>query len=410
MARDDYTETVGCILAAGGRGRRYIRFPFSNALERGKAVDVSDARLSALRAELDAVDDALLDAAVQRLELVRKIGERKAAAGSGTFDRSRERAVLAHARERAEAHGLPGSLGERLIGALVEHGHGLQEQTPRASTPGRILLVGGGGQMGQLFRRLLAPRGHELAVLERGDGKDRRAAAETADVVLVTVGMAEAAAVTRELAPLVRPDALLCDVNSLKTEVCQTYEAHARSEALGLHPMFGPTIRSLRRQKIVACPVRPGPRTRWLLAELAALGAEILEAEPKEHDRMMAVVQVVTHFRTIATGMALARSGVSLADSLRFTSPIYRLELSIVGRLFAQDPELYASILFDNPDGERVRALLRGATAELDAIVEGRDRAAFVRAFETAAGWCEGFAGEAMATSDRIIEALVERA
>jgi chorismate mutase/prephenate dehydrogenase len=231
-----------------------------------------------------------------------------------------------------------------------------------------------------------------------------------ADVTVVAVGMDRAADVTRALAPHVREDALLCDINSLKAELCAVYAAGGPGEAVGLHPMFGPTVSSLRRQKVVVCPVRPGPRARWFLGELAALGAELVEADPAEHDRMMAIVQVVTHFRTIATGMALGRSGARLADTLRFTSPIYRLELAVVGRLFAQDPHLYASILFDNPDGERVRALLRGATAELDAIVERADRAAFLAAFDAARAWFAGFADEAMATSDHLIDALVERA
>ena len=41
-------------------------------------------------------------------------------------------------------------------------------------------------------------------------------------------------------------------------------------------------------------------------------------------------------------------SGVGVEDSLRYTSPIYRLELAFVGRLFAQDPDLYGEIIRTN--------------------------------------------------------------
>src|SRR5690606_25813695 len=123
-------------------------------------------------------------------------------------------------------------------------------------------------------------------------------------------------------------------VNSLKGPICDVFAEHARGEAMGLHPMFGGTVASLRRQKVVACPVRPGPLGDWLLSELGALGLEVVHATPAEHDRMMAVVQVLLHFRTSVSGGAFRRAGVPVADSLRFTSPIYRLELSVVARLF----------------------------------------------------------------------------
>ncbi len=371
---------------------------------------MKDEVLDELRAHLDAADDALVAAAAARLDIVRKIGARKAEIGTGTFDRDRERAVLDRARRRGEDHHIDPALAECLVQMLVEHGHGLQETTLGPAAPGRILLVGGHGAMGRMLDRFLAPRGHDLPVLERDDGQDAAAVVRKADVVLVTVGMKHAAEVVRNIAAHVRDDALLCDINSLKAEVCDIYGESAHGEAIGLHPMFGPTVSSLRRQKVVVCPVRSGPRSRWFLGELAALGAELIDADPEHHDHMMSIVQVVTHFRTIATGMALARSGVSLTDSLRFTSPIYRLELAVVGRLFAQDPELYASILLDNPDGERIRRLLRQATSELDELVAAGDRKRFVNAFHQAGAWFEGFADEALTTSDAIIDTLVERA
>lgn len=50
---------------------------------------------------------------------------------------------------------------------------------------------------------------------------------------------------------------------------------------------------------------------------------------------MMGIVQVLTHFGFIAMGRALKASGSPLAASLPYTSPIYRIELAMVGRLFS---------------------------------------------------------------------------
>jgi prephenate dehydrogenase len=217
------------------------------------------------------------------------------------------------------------------------------------------------------------------------------------------------ARVIATLAPLTREDALLCDVNSLKREACAAL-AQSRGEALGLHPMFGPTVEQLRRQKIVVCDVKPGPMSLWLRGELALMGAELVEASPDEHDRMMAVVQVLTHFGIMTMGRALTRSGVPLADTLRFMSPIYRLEVSMVGRLFAQQAELYQEIVMKNPEAQHFLQLFVDEATRLAQVIGALDRDDFVARFHETSAYFADFSQEAMALSDRIIATLMARA
>jgi prephenate dehydrogenase len=259
--------------------------------------------------------------------------------------------------------------------------------------------------MGTLLGRELGARGHSVTVLERDDPIEGVA---SYDVVMVSVPMTEAAAVTRALGPLVRPDALLCDVNSLKVEVCAALAA-SRGEALGTHPMFGPTVGSLRRQKIVLCPIKPGPMAAWFEAELGRMGAELIIAAPEQHDAMMAVVQVLTHFGIMVMGRALSQSGHALDASLPFTSPIYRLELAMVGRLFSQKPELYREILMRNPGGAAMRQVFLDEAAALCRLIDGGDGDAFVRAFNEVRDYFANFSDEAMALSDHIIDTVMAR-
>jgi chorismate mutase/prephenate dehydrogenase len=346
--------------------------------------------LQELRAELDAADEALLTAAANRLAITRRIGALKAATGTAIFDRSREEVVLARTRQRSTALGLPAATGVAVVQAVMEAGHTAQETVQDIPPEGpTVLIIGGNGAMTDI-----------------DDPRDRFALVAASDIVLLSVSMHAVEQVLQDVLPHMRADALLCDINSLKANVCAGYES-AACETLGLHPMFGPTTSSLRRQKVVVCRVKSGPRTTWMLTQLAAMGAELIETTPKEHDSMMALVQVITHFRTIATGITLARTGVSISESLRYTSPIYRLEMAVIGRLFAQDPELYASILFDNPDGDRVRHLLSEATTELHALIAHRDRTGFMALFEETAAWFSDFAEQAQQESDRIIETLI---
>lgn len=370
-----------------------------------------DTEIDALRAELDRLDTELLRTAVRRLEVARRIGTLKQDEGRALFDRSREREVLARSRATAASIGLAPEIGEHLVHTLVEAAHDVQEgQVQRAAEGRRFALVGGRGAMGRLFARVLGERGHAVDVLEKDDGRDRARVVRAADVTMVAVDMAHAEEVVAELAPHVRADALLCDVNSLKEGVCAVYQRFDTGEALGLHPMFGGTVGSLRRQKVVVCRVRSGPMTEWLLGELGQLGVELIETDPVTHDRAMAIVQVLTHFRTVVMGEALRRAGMPIAESLRFTSPIYRLELAFVGRLFAQDPDLYASIIFDNPRSAEMRRTFREAVEAVEAAVRAGDREAFRALFDGVGAFFDGFSEDAMRLSDQIIDHLVSRA
>lgn len=371
--------------------------------------------LDSLRAELDALDRELVGTIARRLRTVARIAEAKRAAGRPVFDRTREQAVLARARDNARAAGVPESVAETVMQTVVDAAHAAQDEAlngagrVEAAEARRFLIIGGRGRMGQRLDAALERRGHTVVLHDVGDG-DPAPAAATADVTIISVPMAHAATVAAAVGPHVRPDAVLCDINSLKVDVCAAMARSSAGEAVGLHPMFGPSVRTLRRQKVVVCPVRPGPGVDWWVDELARLGMETLSATPADHDRMMAVVQVLTHFRTLSMGAALRRTGIDLKDSLRFTSPIYRLELAFTGRLFAQDPDLYAEIEMQNPFGPEMRRAFLEAAQEMATLADAGDRDGFRAAFRATASWFGGFEAESMALSDAIIDMLCGRA
>lgn len=274
----------------------------------------------------------------------------------------------------------------------------------------RIVIVGGRGRMGSRFAAELGARGHAVDVLEAGDPRPEADVVGVADVVMLAVPMRLAAERALALGPLVRRDALLCDINSLKVEVCAAAERACAGEVLGLHPMFGPSVHTLEHQKLVVCRVRGGPRTEALLGELAATGMTLFESDPETHDRMMAVVQVLTHFRTLVMGEALRRVGVGIEQSLDYTSPIYRLELAVVGRLFVQDPDLYAEIEMQNPFGDEVRRAFRDSATDLAALIDGNDRDGFRALFANVRDYFGPFAEEAHELSDSVIDLVASRA
>ena len=367
--------------------------------------------LETLRAELDALDAQLFEAVAARGRIVEAIGHIKRDSGQAVFDRTRERVVVERHLMHGKAAGLNSEESRMISHAVLASSHRLQAEKVSAATgTRRFLLIGGRGGMGQMLARELGARGHVVDVLDQGESERLPLAVASSDVVMICVPMAVAVEVASEVAPLMRPDALLCDINSLKLEICEAMGTRASCEVLGLHPMFGPTVGSLLRQKVVVCEVSGGPLGAWLRDELGRMGAELVESDPLTHDRMMAVVQVLVHFNTLVTGEALRLFGADIEDSLQFTSPIYRLELAFIGRLFAQSPDLYAEILMRNPVGNRVREDFLAAALRVNEVVQEGDREAFVSLFNQAAESFAQFSTEAMRISDDLIERLVSQA
>jgi chorismate mutase/prephenate dehydrogenase len=366
--------------------------------------------LAELRERLAAVDRAMFEAVAERDHILQQLEAKKAALDEPRFDRDRERASFERARRLADELGFDRRLADEVLEVVIAHAHrhaDSQWAAVQTSQKKRFLVVGGDGAMGRRFVAVFRARGHAVDVLEPGDPRPLHEVVAASDIVIIAVPMAVAEDVARSVAPHVRSDALLCDINSLKADICTVMEEVCEGEVLGLHPMFGPTVGSFTGQKMVICEVRGGPHTTWLVEELASLGMERIHATPDEHDHMMAVVQVLMHFSTVVMGEALRRSGVSLEDSLRYTSPIYRLELAFVGRLFAQDPNLYAEIEMANPRGDAVRLSFLRAAADVAEMVHHGDREAFRALFERVSGWFRGFDDEALRLSDMVIDRLV---
>jgi chorismate mutase/prephenate dehydrogenase len=142
---------------------------------------------------------------------------------------------------------------------------------------------------------------------------------------------------------------------------------------------------------------------------LTARGLVVSEASAEEHDRAMALVQVLTHYQTQVLGLALSRLGQPVEQTRRFTSPAYLMELYVAARHFAQAPELYGPIEMQNPETSRVTRAFREAAQELGEILEARDQAAFARMFSEVRAFFGDFSAEAVEQSSYLIDRLVER-
>ncbi|MFW6334060.1 MAG: bifunctional chorismate mutase/prephenate dehydrogenase, partial [Desulfosalsimonas sp.] len=229
------------------------------------------------------------------------------------------------------------------------------------------------------------------------------------DLAIVSVPIEKTVDTIYALAPHLPEKAVLTDLTSIKQEPLEAMTDAHKGPVTGLHPLFGPTTRSLDKQIVVATPGRNQEACQWVLDQFTAWGAVIVTSSAQEHDDIMAVVQSLRHFATFAFGQFIEREKVPVARTLEFSSPIYRLELGMVGRLFAQDAAMYAEIIFAS---QKRRDLLKSYMENMYKnmeMVEKGDRQSFINEFNKIAEWFGPFSEQAIRESSYLIDKLIER-
>jgi prephenate dehydrogenase len=263
--------------------------------------------------------------------------------------------------------------------------------------------------MGRLFVPVFEKGGYEVIVSGRSTKVTAQDIAQSCDLVIVSVPIRDTVRVIEEIAPLLSRNQLLCDFTSIKAK---PVEAMLKSKAnvIGLHPMFGPTVGSLKNQTIIVCPVRVEEHLlNNLVSIFTAEGARCTATTPEEHDRMMAVVQGLTHFVTLCMSDTIRRLGVRIGSTEAFTSPVYQIELSLMGRLLSQDPALYADILQQNPFVPAVLEACCSSAEDLRSLVGSGDPEAFSAFFRENSSHLGSYCEKGQEMTDALIECMVNR-
>ena len=118
------------------------------------------------------------------------------------------------------------------------------------------------------------------------------------------------------------------------------------------------------------CPARGKRWLSWLRNILEKNGLVVTEETPEKHDEIMAIVQVLNHLNTISLGMTLKEAGVSLNEISKYTTPIFQTKLGIIKKVFTESPGLYADIIANNRDSDKMLNLYENALADIRQLIK----------------------------------------
>ncbi|MCK8086613.1 bifunctional chorismate mutase/prephenate dehydrogenase [Vibrio sp. 1CM8B] len=362
--------------------------------------------LNELRDQIDAVDKQMLDLLAQRLALVEKVGEVKSEHGLPIYVPEREAAMLASRRQEAEKIGVPPQLIEDILRRTMRESYASEKDSGfKCLNPElrSVVIVGGNGQLGGLFGRMFKLSGYEVKILGSQDWDKADEILDNAGLVVVTVPIHLTEGVIAKLGNL-PSDCILCDLTSIKSKPLQAMVNMHQGPVVGLHPMFGPDVPSLAKQVIVYSDGRGSESYQWLLNQFGIWGASLCQMDAAEHDHGMTLIQALRHFTSFAYGLHLSKENPNIDQLLKLSSPIYRLEIAMVGRLFAQDPNLYGDIILSSDENIEMIRRFHSCFGEALEILDGKDKAKFVESFNQVSDWFGDYSQQFLQESQSLLK------
>jgi chorismate mutase / prephenate dehydrogenase len=362
---------------------------------------MSDPRehLDQLRGELGQIDREILALVAKRQATAIRIGHAKRALGMPTRDFNQERDVVQRARAAAAEQGLPPSLGEDLVLALIRGSLTVQEQdTVAASGEGsgrRAIVIGGAGHMGRWFVRYLAAQGFTVEIADPVDGpdgvtnhRDWRRVVLDHELVIIATPMPATAQILEQLAHA-PPSGVVFDVGSLKSPLRAGLAALAKAggQVCSIHPMFGPDTELLSGRHVIFVDVGAPKAVAAARALFEPTMATLVDMDLESHDRLIAYVLGLSHALNIAFFTALAESGEAAPQLATLSSTTFDAQLGVAAAVARENPDLYFEIQTLNDYGTESLAALLYAVERLRSVVRANDRDGFRALMTRGAGY-----------------------
>lgn len=365
--------------------------------------------LDQVRTQIDENDSELLKVLRRRLELVKQVGLIKSKEGTPVYVPERERSLIDKRRAQASELGLNPDLAEDVLRRVMRESYGAENDVGFKclnESVKKIVIIGGRGGIGSIFTRLFRSSGYTVEVMGHRDWDRAGEIFAGAGLVVVCVPIDRTEEVIGKLQGLLSPECVLADFTSIKTNPVKSMMAVHQGPVMGLHPMFGPDISNMAKQVIISVEGRYPEKCGWVLDQMTLWGARIKKFSAAEHDDAMSYIQALRHFTTFSYGVFLAKENPDLDVLMELSSPIYRMELMMVGRLFAQDPRLYADIIMSSKQNcNLIKDFVSSMLNEVS-LVENSDIDTFTSRFLEARDYFGEFAENAVKESGSILAKL----
>jgi prephenate dehydrogenase len=274
----------------------------------------------------------------------------------------------------------------------------------------QIGIIGGTGGMGRWFEKYFTDNGHQVLVAGRKTEVTYHDLVDKCRVLAISTPLAPALEIIGKIGPTLREDQLLIDFCSQKERIVERMADITPADVIGTHPMFAPNTPSISGLNVIVCPARDrNGWLPWLESLFSEKGAVVTRMDPAEHDRKMAMAQSLMHFLTLSLGRMLQCFDLSAAEAFRFATPIFRINIDLIGRLLSQDINLYAELVSDNKYAPEILESLSAAMDDCRKAFFSGERQSALAFMESIRGFLgDDFCQQALDETTRSLSVMYE--
>ncbi len=304
-----------------------------------------------LREEIDKIDDAIAELLGRRLEIAKRIAAIKNDKNIPITDVNRESEVLLKWRIRLAKYGVSSDLASLLAQDIMRISRAVQiKSVSNNASKNRSICIVGYGAMAKTLAQAFSNSGCSVTITGRNiekatslgkelgvDAKPIPQAMENCDFVLLALSInAFSNGYVNSIANYMRGK-IVMDILSTKLYIFKHMVEQSKNigfKYVSTHPLFGPYTSPVG-EKVVLIPSETGLDILSDVIELwTSIGVEPVIASIEEHEKAMAIVQVLTHFVLLAYGQAVVKLSKELSvDVSKFATPTYRDVYSVLMRL-----------------------------------------------------------------------------
>ena len=196
----------------------------------------------------------------------------------------------------------------------------------------------------QLEQELL---GTEVYVLDDGLAVSRRS-----DLIIYSVEAENIGRVVRQFGPSTKTGAIVAGQTSVKTPEIEAFERYLPEDTniVTCHSLHGPTVSPVGQGLAVIRHRSSDEAYKRALETLEKLGSRIIEIPTyREHDKVTADTQAVTHVGFESMGTAWRNTGIYPWENASYVGGIDNVKILMALRIYGGKAHVYSGLAILNP-------------------------------------------------------------
>ncbi|MCD4744593.1 MAG: prephenate dehydrogenase/arogenate dehydrogenase family protein, partial [Desulfobacteraceae bacterium] len=149
------------------------------------------------------------------------------------------------------------------------------------STKDKIGIIGGKGVMGKWFCNFFKDSGFIVKISDVNTKVSNYEIAKKCKIIMLSTPIKEAVKISQQIGKNLKSNQILIDICSQKEEILDAMLEYSESEVIGTHPMFGPSVKSVKNQNIVLCKGRGDIGFEWIKDLFLKAGANVTDLKAR---------------------------------------------------------------------------------------------------------------------------------